>query len=38
MDGRDDLRTELSGKLTGRFGFYTWGNSGVEIKNVRLTP
>lgn len=38
IDGRDDLRANLSAKLTGRFGFYTWGNSGVEIKNVRLTP
>ena len=39
VDGVPELEAELSSKSVGSFGFYSWGNSGVEFRNVRLqTP
>lgn len=36
VDGVPELEAPLGDVRGGRFGFYSWGNSGVEFRNVRL--
>ena len=36
IDDVPELEAPLSDVRAGRFGFYSWGNSGVEFRNVRL--
>jgi outer membrane protein assembly factor BamB len=36
IDGIKDLEAKLPAQLGGRFGFYSWGNSGVDFRNVRF--
>lgn len=36
VDGVGGLEAELPKAPNGRFGFYSWGNSGVEFKNIRF--
>lgn len=37
IDGVKDLETRLPATLGGRFGFYSWGNSGVDFRSVRFS-
>lgn len=37
VDGVPELEAEVSKAIGGKFGFYSWGNSGVEFRNVRYS-